>query len=177
MNIDSSIMLHLLEPAHSRDLYLLIKKNRAYLAEWLPWVQHTDSIENTNVMISSWLQQYHAQNGIFAGIFMNHKLVGSISLHTIDWQNKQASIGYLVDQVYQGKGLITKSVNHLIHYTFSHLHLHRIEIKCALKNDKSRKIPEKLGFTQEGVLRDSEYINNQFHDLVLYSLLSTDHNW
>ncbi|MCM3322157.1 GNAT family N-acetyltransferase [Cytobacillus kochii] len=177
MNIDSSLKLHLLEPYHSEDFYLLIEQNRAYLAEWLPWVQFTDSIEKTNAVISSWLQQFHTQNGIFLGIFINQKLIGSISLHTIDWKNKQASIGYLLDQTHQGKGLITKSVNHLIHYTFSHLHLHRIEIKCALKNDKSRKIPEKLGFTQEGVLRDSEYINNQFHDLVLYSLLSTDHNW
>lgn len=65
MSIDSSLKLHLLEPYHSEDFYLLIEKNRAYLAEWLPWVQFTDSIEKTSAMISSWLQQYHTQNGIF----------------------------------------------------------------------------------------------------------------
>lgn len=174
MNIDPSLKLYLLEPYHSRDFFLLIEKNRTYLSKWLPWVQYTDNIESTSAMISSWLQQHHAQNGIFAGIFVNNVLAGSISLHTIDWHNKQASIGYLLDQNYQGNGIITKSANHLLHYSFSQLHLHRIEIKCALQNEKSRKIPERLGFTQEGILRDNEYIHNEFHDLVLYSLLNTD---
>ena len=51
------------------------------------------------------------------------------------------------------------------------MNLNRIEIKASLKNFKSQAIPTRLNFRKEGVLRQAEFVNNEFIDLFLYSML------
>jgi ribosomal-protein-serine acetyltransferase len=74
----------------------------------------------------------------------------------------------------QGKGIITKSCKAIIDFSFLDLHLNRIEIKCGTENFKSKTIPEKLNFTQEGIIRQGELLYDKFIDLNLYSLLKND---
>ena len=50
--------------------------------------------------------------------------------------------------------------------------LYRIEIRCAVQNEKSRAIPEKLHFTNEGTIRDGEWLYDKFVDLVIYGMLA-----
>jgi ribosomal-protein-serine acetyltransferase len=52
--------------------------------------------------------------------------------------------------------------------------MHRIDIAAATENMKSRKIPEKFGFTQEGVSRESEWLNDHYVDNVWYGLLENE---
>lgn len=65
---------------------------------------------------------------------------------------------------------MTKSMKVLINYAFDGLKFNKIEVGVAAENIKSRAIPEKLGFTREGVLRDYEYINGRFLDRIIYGL-------
>jgi len=74
----------------------------------------------------------------------------------------------------QGKGVMTKSCKVIIDFCFAELQLNRIEIKCAKDNLRSKRIPEKLNFKKEGIIRQGEFLNNAFIDLNLYSLLRND---
>ena len=49
--------------------------------------------------------------------------------------------------------------------------LNRIYIHCAVGNKKSRAIPERLGFIQEGRLQDGECLYGVFHDLIIYGMV------
>jgi ribosomal-protein-serine acetyltransferase len=42
---------------------------------------------------------------------------------------------------------------------------------CAVGNTKSRAVPERLGFVQEGILHDAEWLYDHYVDLVIYSIL------
>jgi ribosomal-protein-serine acetyltransferase len=108
-------------------------------------------------------------------IMYKDKLVGRIGLHHMNLQNKIAAIGYWQDKGVEGQGIITKSCIALINYGFEDLGLHRIEIKAATNNLKSQAIPERLNFKKEGILRQAELVNNEYLDLVLFSMLS--HEW
>jgi ribosomal-protein-serine acetyltransferase len=53
--------------------------------------------------------------------------------------------------------------------------MHRVELICMVDNARSRAVAERLGFTLEGIKRESEWINGAFRDHALYSLLA--HEW
>ena len=53
--------------------------------------------------------------------------------------------------------------------------MHRVEIRCATGNTRSCAIPQRLGFTRECVLREAEWVNDRFLDLVVWSLLEQDY--
>ncbi|WP_427902166.1 GNAT family N-acetyltransferase [Paenibacillus silvae] len=55
-------------------------------------------------------------------------------------------------------------------HAFEKLLLNKVEIGAAADNWRSRAIPEKLGFQQEGELRDYEFLNGRFLHRVMYGL-------
>ena len=52
--------------------------------------------------------------------------------------------------------------------------LHRVEIRVATGNARSRAIPERLGFLREGTLREAERHGERFLDLDVFALLEPD---
>ena len=59
----------------------------------------------------------------------------------------------------------------LIRYVFEEFDINRVEIQMSTRNPKSKAIPERLGFTQEGVLRSNERLRGEFSDSDVYRLL------
>jgi ribosomal-protein-serine acetyltransferase len=49
-----------------------------------------------------------------------------------------------------------------------------VEVRAAPGNRRSRAIPERLGFRQEGILRDAEWLYDHYVDLVVYAMLADD---
>jgi ribosomal-protein-serine acetyltransferase len=174
LKVDQEIELQLFQIHHSEELYHLVNTNRKHLREWLPWVDNMTSPIQYHSIIPSWLRQFADNNGFNAGIRYKGKLIGSIGFHQIDWNNRQTSIGYYLAKGYEGKGIMTRTVQALVNYAFFDLGLNRIEIRCGVKNGRSRAIPERLGFVQEGIVRDGEFLYDHYHDLAVYSMLSRD---
>lgn len=172
--VNEQIQLKLLEPRHADELYQLSDKNRGYLREWLPWVDRTQSVEHTKVYIQFAMNQYASNSGFQAGIFYQDQLVGCIGLHQIDWANNKASIGYWLAEDYQGKGIMSKACIAVISCLFDELRLNRVEIRAAVQNNKSRAIPERLKFVNEGVIRQAEWLYDHYVDHVVYGMLSDE---
>jgi ribosomal-protein-serine acetyltransferase len=175
LNVDQDIQLHLLQIQDSGLLFQLVQENREHFRQWLPWIDNIITPVQFHAIISGWLKQFYDNNGFQLGIRYRHKLIGVIGLHSIDWFNKQTSIGYYLGEGNEGKGIMTRSVRALIDYIFNYLKLHRVEIRCGLNNHKSRAIPIRLGFKEEGLIRDGEFLYDHYHDLVVYGMLT--HEW
>jgi len=88
--------------------------------------------------------------------------------------NRSTSIGYWLGERFQGSGVMTKSCKALIEYAFRELKLNRVEIRCAEKNLRSRAIPERLGFVNEGMIREAEWLYDHFVDHVVYGVLARE---
>jgi ribosomal-protein-serine acetyltransferase len=172
--IDDKTELRLLELRHTEALFLLTDQNRFYLREWLPWVDGSLTLEDTEKFIRSSLEQFTQNYGFQAGIWFRGALAGVIGYHRINWANRNTSIGYWLGVPYQGKGLMKKACAAMIDYAFHELKLHRVEIRCATENKKSCAIPERLGFTREGVIRQAEWLYDHFVDHNVYGLLTSE---
>ena len=104
----------------------------------------------------------------------NGRLADTINLHDIDSESRKANVGYWLGAECQNRGLMTKACRVLLDYAFQELNLNRVEIPCTVQNTKSRAIPERLGFVQEGVIRQAEWLYDHYNDHVIYAMLAED---
>ena len=172
--VDDEIELRLLELQHAEAMHRLTEANRAYLRRWLPWAETETTLQQTEAFIRRSLQQFAEGNGFQAGIWYRQELAGAIGLHYVDRRNRRTEIGYWLAEPLQGRGIVTRACRALIDYAFGPLGLHRVEIRCAAGNLRSRAIPRRLGFREEGVLRQWIWVDGRFHDMVIYGLLASE---
>lgn len=174
LNLDGEITLKVLEESEAKELFQLTDQSREQLRMWLPWVDMTTNVSDTKTFIQLGLDAYHARRGLNCGIHYNGKLVGVVGYNLLDWPNRTGQIGYWLGKKYVGQGLMTRSVRGIINYGFYELDLNRIEIRVATENERSRAIPERLGFKKEGVLREAEWLYDHFVDHVVYGMLRSE---
>jgi ribosomal-protein-serine acetyltransferase len=166
--------LALVEQRHAQELCDLLEANRAYLRQWLNWVDQRRTVADASNYINLCLRQFALNQGYHAGIWEQGKLCGMINWHGIDWQHRAFSLEYWLAASHQGRGLMTDACRAVIGHGFNTLGLHRVSIRCAIENGRSRAIPERLGFGFEGICRESEWLNDRFVDHAIYGLLRTD---
>jgi len=174
LKVTDGIELKLVEEQHAQEIFNLTDANRPYLREWLPWMDGTCSVTDTSAFIASCSRQFSENGGFQAGIWCQRHLCGLIGHHAIDRPNRSTALGYWLDASHQGKGIMTSSCRVLVNHAFRELGLHRVVIRCATGNRRSRAIPERLGFALEGVARQSEWLYDHFVDVAIYGLLRTD---
>jgi len=176
IQIEDALYLKALELRDSEELLPLIEKNRAYLREWLPWLDMTRDIDEMIAFIDASIRQHAAGLGFQAGIWHQNQIVGVIGYHHLEWANHSTCIGYWISEQFQHRGIMTKSCRALVEYAFEEWHLNRIEIRCAIGNTRSRAIPERLGFKPEGLLNEAEWLYDHYVDHVVYGMLAKEWN-
>jgi ribosomal-protein-serine acetyltransferase len=172
--IRDNIYLKLLEERHALEVFSLVDQDRAYLREWLPWVDATQTIDDTLSFIRSSLEQFSSNKGFVAGIWSDQRFCGVIGTHKLDLLNRKGEIGYWLGQSFQGQGIITAACRAVVTHLLGELDLNRVTIHCAKENEKSCAIPIRLGFTEEGLAREAQFLHGQFHDLRRFIMLRRD---
>ena len=172
--VEPGIELRQFEPRDAEPLLAAVERNRAYLREWLPWVDQTQSARDILHFFERVRQQFIEGRGPNAGIWIDGDLRGSIGCHAIEWANWNCSIGYWLDATLQGRGLVTLCCAVFLDYLFDDVGLHRVTIQCGTGNHRSCAIPKRLGFEREGVMRQAEWVNDRWVDLVVWGMLADD---
>ncbi|QDP39666.1 GNAT family N-acetyltransferase [Radiobacillus deserti] len=170
--IDENLALKLLEQQDAQRVFELIEQSREYLKQWLPWLDMTKDVSDTRTFIKGTRANYVENKGMTAAILYKKEIVGIAGFNELDWVNRSAVIGYWLGEPFAGKGIMTKVVHALVDLAFSELKMNRIDIRVASENRRSRAIPEKLGFSIEGTLRQAEWLYDHFVDHVVYSMLA-----
>ena len=172
--IKNDIELRLIEERHTDEFFALVQRNYERLFVWCPWLNEVETVERTRAFIKCKLWHFADGNGFTAGVFDNGKLVGVIALEYIDRVNLATEIGYWLDAEAEGHGMVVNACRALIDHAFYDLKLNRVQIRCASENTRSRAIPEKLGFVQEGCVRQCEVLHDRTVDLVIYGMLADE---
>lgn len=103
----------------------------------------------------------------------NEALIGAVGL-TVTPMPRRAELGYWLGVPYWNRGYMTEATQALVGYGFTELGLNRITASHFARNPASGRVMQKLGMTQEGLLRQDVRKNDAFEDLVLYGLLADD---
>jgi len=171
MPLDSELSLQQLSLIHSEALFSLTDRHRDYLRRWLPWVDSVTSVADTEAFIGRIVAQDRKSGLPHCGVFHGDRLCGVAGFHQIDRLHASGTLGYWLAPNHTGRGIMTWAVGRLVARGFEEEGLHKIEIRCASDNHKSRAIPERLGFLYEGTLRDCEWLYDHYVDHAVYSLL------
>jgi ribosomal-protein-serine acetyltransferase len=172
--VRDDVDLRLLEERHTSAVFGLVNQDREHLRQWLPWVDASQTEDDTLSFVRASLEQFAANNGINAGIWSQDQFAGVIGMHKINWLNRKVEVGYWLGQAFQGKGIMTDACRGVVTYAFRELDLNRVEIHCATENEKSSAIPRRLGFTLEGTVRQGQLLDGHYHDLLLFGMLKRD---
>lgn len=173
--LDAKTELRLLTGADTVEFWEAVQQNRAHLDRWLRWSGQVQSLDDARAFIDRFVQKSAVDDGFHAGIFQDGTLVGGIVCHYINTASQKSEVGYWLTENAVGNGLATRSAEVVLNYLFNEIGLHRVEIQCGVENVRSRAVPIRLGFTEEGIKRESEWITDRYLDHVVYSML--DREW
>lgn len=87
---------------------------------------------------------------------------------------RSGELAYWITPDEWGNGYATAAGRLLLEHAFDELGLHRTEASAFASNDASRRVLEKLGFTEEGVARGKALVDGEWTDVVRYGLLEAE---
>jgi ribosomal-protein-serine acetyltransferase len=170
LDLDDDAEVRVLEPDDAREIFELVEIERERLRAWMPWVDRTVGPQD----VRTFIEDARTSEGLDAlGVYVDGRYVGGMGIR-LDRRGVDGEIGYWVASAHEGRGLVTKACHALIAHAFGELGLHRVTICAAPGNVRSRAIPERLGFTEEGTLREAERMGTGYHELVVYGILEQE---
>ncbi len=103
---------------------------------------------------------------------MDDELIGEIALRNIDQRAGTADFVIAIgNKAYWGHGYGTDATRSLMTYAFSQLNLHRITLFVHAFNSRAIRAYEKVGFKNEGCMRQSQYMDGGYSDVLVMGLL------
>tara|TARA_B100000795_G_C22773004_1_gene428723 strand:- start:282 stop:851 length:570 start_codon:yes stop_codon:yes gene_type:complete len=149
-----------------------------YSIEYLDWLNNekinryleTRWEKQTEKKIKTFIRGMEVANdSILYGIIFQNIHVGNIKIGPIDWNHNNAEIGYFIGSAnYTGKGLATEALGRVTKFAFEDLGLNKCLAGSYSGNVNSIKVLQKVGFTLEGVLKNSLTGPEGFEDHLLY---------
>ncbi|PZG35935.1 GNAT family N-acetyltransferase [Listeria ivanovii] len=99
--------------------------------------------------------------------------IGEIRLDNISLTDKNARLAIgIYDENKYGKGIGSTVVKYVVHFGFTNLDLHRIELRVLEYNERAIACYKKCGFNIEGILIDNALINGQYHNDIIMAIIN-----
>lgn len=124
----------------------------------MPFAQEAPSDDKMEENCRKSLSDFIARTNFTLSIYDRNGeyFIGSTGLHKPNWDVRSFEIGYWIHKKFEGKGLIQESTIALTKYAFEVFRAQRVEIRCDARNERSLAVMKKIGFHQEGVLRNED---------------------
>ena len=156
----------------------LRERSRAFLVPWEPtWPADCLTRHAYRRRLRHYAEEWQSGTGYAFFIFSRAEgaLRGGVTLTNVRRGVAQTgTLGYWVGAPFARQGVMTEGLGCVIEYAFDHLHLHRLEAACLLRNAASRGVLGKSGFREEGLAPKYLRINGTWEDHVLFALLAEE---
>ncbi len=173
-NLGDGLELRMLEMRHAPELLEFVSKNRSYLGSWLDWGHTMITVEDAQHFIRRGITRF-AEDGLpRIGIWLHGQMVGGVLFFPIEPEVRATEIGYWLGQEVEGRGVMTRTLLRVLQFVFEDLQLNRVGLQAEVDNTRSRALAERLGFTFEGVRRQTWIHDERLVDMAGYSLLASE---
>ena len=108
-------------------------------------------------------------------VVLEDHVIGEVDLKWLSEQHRQGEIGYIFNPAHQGRGYAREAAEAMLRIGFEELGLHRIIAHCDARNERSRRVMERLGMRREAHLRHCEIVKGEWGDRFVYAMLAEEH--
>jgi [ribosomal protein S5]-alanine N-acetyltransferase len=113
-------------------------------------------------------------SGVWAILRRSGEFVGMINYHHREAHNRRLELGWIIVPAHWRQGLMTEAARPVLEFCFKGLQTHRIEALIEPENIASRALAARLGFVEEGLLRERLCVEGKFRSVLMYGLLQPD---
>jgi len=140
-------------------------------------IEFTDNVlDKTREETKIYMEKMH--QGVTDGEFiiwaMEHKetgkVIGTISIWNIRWEEMTAELGYGMNSSYQKRGYMQEALRMITDYVFEKMNLQVIEAYTEEKNSSSRRLLERLHFRETGMEDDQGINSERVYHMVVYKM-------
>ncbi len=135
-------------------------------------------VSQARVQIAAWANGFEAKRTIRWGIARKNRnvIIGSCGLYGFHTWHMRGSLGYELARAYWRQGIMTEALSAIIDFGFNEIGLNRLDARVMPGNHASIRLLEKLGFRNEGLLREYErWAGKGYVDLYVFSLLQREY--
>lgn len=173
-DLGSNSELAILERRHAPAMLELVSSNRRYFGEWLGWANTMTTVADAEAFIAAGLTRF-AEDGLpRVGIWHKQQLVGGLLFFPLDRRLMSTEVGYWLAESAGGRGLMVQATRAMLGFVFDQLGLNRVGLNAVVENKRSRVVAERLGFSLEGVRRQTWTDGQRMADMACYSLLASE---
>jgi [ribosomal protein S5]-alanine N-acetyltransferase len=146
------------------------------VSRFLSWDPHIQ-ITQTQEYIARLIEDYNLNNCYAWAIELSEigKFIGIVRIFDVSFANKRGELSYILNPVFQGKGLIVEAIKVVIEFCFIEVDLNRIQARCTPDNYSSERVIQKVGMAYEGTLREFWVNKGVFADAKIFALTATDY--
>jgi ribosomal-protein-alanine N-acetyltransferase len=134
--------------------------------------------KEVNEVVQHSLQSFREQKEIpWVIIDKNtNRLIGQFRFHKLHLWHSKTEMNVVISKGYQSKGVMTELLEKVLEFGFKILGLNRIVGDIFAGNERSQKLLENYGFHKDGVMRQTDFDGEQYHDTVVYSMLKSEYD-
>jgi RimJ/RimL family protein N-acetyltransferase len=154
-----------------------IAESREHLGPWEAFASEQQTVADSRCCIRRQMAAWLLREDMSAGFWeqATGRYLGGCTLHPRDWVARSFEIGYWMRASAAGQGYVTETVRLLTDYAFTALRARRVAVYCDERNERSAAVPGRLGFVQEGRLRnDSLTPLGQLRTTLVFALTAED---
>ncbi len=146
--------IRLIELNDTDAFFELVEKNRDRLKRFFPLtMKETADYRSCVNYVEDKIALAERKEMYVYMVILDGKIVGIYIVKNIDWRIPKCELAYFIDGEYEGKGVMSKALDLLLHQCFDVLKIHKIYICVAPQNESSRRLPIKKKFKLEGLHR------------------------
>jgi ribosomal-protein-serine acetyltransferase len=192
LKIDDEIHLRNIHPDHAEALFDLMERNRSRLRPWIHPSSLPETSKDTRAFTvrclfnfygdqtgPSELDQYYpelesyfspAQRSLDLAIWFRGEMAGTVFMSRLSDSPTALEFGYWITEEHEGQGIITRCVRALMDYAIEEMGIQRFVIECAVNNQRSRAVPERLGYRLHVIQPNKEIVGNFVYDRAIYGI-------
>lgn len=165
-----------LEPVSAALSGAIWEAAAASLPELRPWLGWTAAAgpESTEAFAAEAEREWGEGTAFSFAILEDQAVIGAVGLTRPGGDPRRAEIGYWIRSGRTRRGYATEAAGAAAEFAFSVLGVLRVELRAGIRNLASQRVAEKLGFSREGLLRETAWGAEAPYDCYLYGLLRTD---